>query len=140
MKALVTTIALSLFFSISGCATGSVDTDRTPESRLTEYQTVLNTYERDADGSDTDQLLAEAESLIRRAESRLSSEDSDPEKVGLYLDAAEAKLVEISTMKSLQANARRSEELERTYTERAEKITELRKINEQELPPTGDSE
>lgn len=141
MKELATLIALALLVLASGCATGPETPDRTPESRLTEYQTVLNTFEQQSqDEPQVSQLLAEAQSLIRRAETRLSSDDSDSEKVKLHLDAAEAKLVEISTMKSLQDNLRRSEELERTYAERAEKIAELRAINEQELPTTGDNE
>lgn len=141
MKAIFTIIVLALLVPLSGCASGPAPQDQTPESRLTQYQTVLKTYEKETkDDAKIDQLLAEAESLIRRAENHLSLDDPDSESVELYLDAAEAKLVEISTMKTLRSTERRTEELERTYTKRAEKITELRKKNAQELPPAGDSE
>lgn len=141
MKAFATSIVLALLVSAVGCASNSEVSERTAESRLTEYQTVLNTYEKEtADDSRADQLLAEAESLIRRAETTLSSDDSDAEMVDLYLDAAEAKLVEISTLKSLNESTRRSNEIESAYTERARRISELREMNEQELPPAGDNE
>ena len=140
MKAIATTMVLALLVLTAGCASGEA-TGKTAEARLTEYQTVLNTYEKETQGdARAGQLMAEAESLIRRAETQLSSEDSDPEMVTLYLDAAQAKLVEISTLKSLNETTRRSKELESAYTERARRISELREINEQELPTTGDNE
>lgn len=140
MKLLATLFLFLTLIWTAGCAGNSGVTQRSPDSRVTEYRTVLNTYERQrADDSELGALLSSADSLVRRAETSLSVESS-PEKVHLILDAAEAKLVEVSTMMSLKKNMQNSSDIREQYADKASEIQELRKQTENELPPIGESE
>ena len=131
---------LTLALIVAGCATPSDVPKRSASSRLTEYQTTLRTFQRRSDSEHIATLLAEAESLIRRAETQLSLEDVDREFVDLVLDAAQAKLVEVSTMLSKEMSVAKSRETETIYSTRAAEIAKLREANDRKLPSTeGDA-